>query len=328
MKTAVNYLSTTKLAKSLGLTGNNLFQDLEQAGYIERVDKLWTLTEKGKATGATTKTASSSGKPYIVWDEEKISKILAGLYTENVAIEEVEEEEVNVVYLSALDIGKNFAVLPEKITHIFAELGWIEKKDKGWIPTVVGAELGAKQFEYPQSKLSYVCWKESIVENETLKENIALVKENISAGQKESKKVEQKEDVIEVKKESVKSEYKNNDFRTKFPPEHRAQDGHYVRSRAEVLIDNLLYNYNIVHAYERKLPIVEDVYCDFYLPLSRVYIEYWGIEEDERYEKRREEKRGIYQKYGFNLIEITNEDVKNLDDILPKKLLGFNVTTY
>ena len=49
------------------------------------------------------------------------------------------------------------------------------------------------------------------------------------------------------------------DFREKFPAKYRATDGHLVRSRAEMLIDNWLYMSGIVHAVERKLPIEEDV---------------------------------------------------------------------
>ena len=48
-------------------------------------------------------------------------------------------------------------------------------------------------------------------------------------------------------------------------------------------IDNTLYEYWLVHAYERKLPVEEDVYCDFYIPTGKVYIEYWGYENDEKY---------------------------------------------
>ncbi|WP_226036714.1 hypothetical protein [Aquibacillus saliphilus] len=70
---------------------------------------------------------------------------------------------------------------------------------------------------------------------------------------------------------------------------HRSADGHYVRSRAEMLIDNWLYMSEIVHAYERKLPIEEDVYTDFYLPVGKVYIEYWGLEDEPK--MRRESKK-------------------------------------
>ena len=43
------------------------------------------------------------------------------------------------------------------------------------------------------------------------------------------------------------------------PANYRCMDGHYVRSRAEVMIDNWLYGNGIADAYERKLPIESDV---------------------------------------------------------------------
>ncbi|MBN2825103.1 MAG: hypothetical protein JXQ76_07270 [Campylobacterales bacterium] len=84
----------------------------------------------------------------------------------------------------------------------------------------------------------------------------------------------------------------------------------------------------LVHAYERKLPIEEEVYCDFYLPSGKVYIEYWGMEEDAKYLQRKQAKKAIYEKYNFNLIELSDEDVLNLDDVLPRLLLKFDIQTY
>ena len=101
-----------------------------------------------------------------------------------------------------------------------------------------------------------------------------------------------------------------------------------VRSKAEMLIDNWLYMAEIVHAYERKLPIEEEVYCDFYIPTGKIYIEFWGLENDPKYAARKETKKAIYKKYDFKLIELTDEEVFNLDDILPKMLLKYGVQTY
>lgn len=41
-----------------------------------------------------------------------------------------------------------------------------------------------------------------------------------------------------------------------------------------------MYDYGLVHAYEKKVPIEEELYTDFYLPNGKVYIEYWGLEND------------------------------------------------
>lgn len=63
-------------------------------------------------------------------------------------------------------------------------------------------------------------------------------------------------------------------FRDEFPARIVTIDGHRVRSRAELVIDNGLYVQEIVHAYERRLPIKEDCYCDFYVPQGEgVYVE-------------------------------------------------------
>jgi very-short-patch-repair endonuclease len=94
-----------------------------------------------------------------------------------------------------------------------------------------------------------------------------------------------------------------------------------------MLIDNWLYMAEIVHAYERKLPIEDDVYCDFYIPSGKVYIEYWGYENDAKYLERKARKQAIYAKYGFKLIELVDKDVENLDDVLPRMLLKFGVET-
>jgi hypothetical protein len=81
----------------------------------------------------------------------------------------------------------------------------------------------------------------------------------------------------------------------------------------------------LVHAYERRLPIEEEVYCDFYVPAGKVYIEYWGYEDNPEYAARKKVKQGLYQKYELNLIELSDKHIMNLDDYLPKMLLNFGV---
>ena len=115
------------------------------------------------------------------------------------------------------------------------------------------------------------------------------------------------------------AEKEDTNFRNKFPTELRTDDGHMVRSRGEVMIDNWLYHQGIVHAYERKVPIKEDILCDFFIPKGNIWIEYWGL-DDEKYLKRKEFKRMCYTKYEKNLIELINEDIEHLDDIMPIKL--------
>lgn len=127
---------------------------------------------------------------------------------------------------------------------------------------------------------------------------------------------------------SSEIETEETNFRSKFPATFRTEDGHLVRSKAEQIIDNWLYHKGIAHAYERRVPIEEEVYCDFFIPIGRkVWIEYWGLEERD-YLKRKELKKKFYQMHKKNLIELTDRDIENLDDIMPIKLRPFLPPTF
>jgi hypothetical protein len=104
------------------------------------------------------------------------------------------------------------------------------------------------------------------------------------------------------------------------------EDGHYVRSRAELIIDNYLYHHRIVHAYERRVPVLQqEQFCDFYVPEGSVYIEFWGLESDPEYVTRKKQKIRVYQKNKIQLIELRDSDLTKLDDILPRRLSKFGV---
>ena len=120
--------------------------------------------------------------------------------------------------------------------------------------------------------------------------------------------------VDEITKFGVKvaKEEQKEDFREKF--------------KAELVIANWLFAEGIAYAYEKRVPIEEDMYCDFYIPKGKVYIEFWGLEDDEAYLKRKEKKIELYKKYNLNLIEIDNNTINNIDDYLPKELLKFGVS--
>ncbi|SFL61550.1 hypothetical protein SAMN04487943_102465 [Gracilibacillus orientalis] len=290
------YLSTTALSKELKMNVKQVFQILLDNDLVERVDDNWVLTEKGEKVG-TKKKHPKIGE-YIAWNEN----------IKNISIFKTTNEKD--VFINATALSNHFGISKFKINPILSELGFVEKSIKGWTMTTLGKSIGGKQCEYERTGIPYVNWSKSILQNKRLVETM-----NEIAG----KDTEPREE--EETKSSV-------DFRQKYEAKHRAADGHYVRSRAEMLIDNWLYMSGIVHAYERKLPIEEDVYTDFYLPVGRVYIEYWGLEDNPKYQARKQEKLKIYEKYDFNLIQLKDADIQNLDDILPKKLLKFGIQAY
>ena len=297
----MKHLSTTQLAKSQGMSAQNLFTDLSNRGLIEKEGKSWALTANGKKAGGEYKETTKYGT-YIVWPENM------SLGTNQ------DTPPLAKATLTATAIGREFELSANKINFILSELGWLSKGLKGWVLTNQGGKQGGSQAEDFRSGVPYVRWPESILSSKTLKESVGHVKGT--------------SDVVEIEKQSQDVAPEAVGFRDKFEAKHRSADGHFVRSKAEMLIDNWLYMAEIVHAYERKLPIEEDVYSDFYIPTGKVYIEYWGYENDQKYLARKQKKIDIYNKYGFNLIELQDKDVQNLDDILPKLLLKHGVQAY
>lgn len=294
-------ISTTTLAKQLGLNTREAFQVLMDKKYVEREGQNWILTKDGQDNGGEFRESVKYGR-YIVWPSE---------WGTNENFNKNAKDQ-NDYFLTSTAIGKHFELSPNKINFILSELGWVKKGElKGWVLTEQGKKMGGVQAEVKQTGVPFVRWHQSIAQVAPLVDTIAQVKGTASK---------------ERKLEKGTSEEKG--FREKFEAKLRTTDGHFVRSKAEMLIDNWLYMAEIVHAYERKLPIEEDVYCDFYIPTGKVYIEYWGYENDQKYLARKKKKQEIYQKYGFNLIEVEDKDVQNLDDILPRFLLKFGVQAY
>ena len=97
-------------------------------------------------------------------------------------------------------------------------------------------------------------------------------------------------------------------------------DGHVVKSKGELIIDNYLYIYGIKHFYEKTIKINGNpIKYDWFLPDIKLYIEYWGFYGKE-YEARKKEKIRLYNKGKLDLLSIENEmfdDIyKNLDERL------------
>ena len=115
----------------------------------------------------------------------------------------------------------------------------------------------------------------------------------------------------------------------RYESKYTSKDGHRVKSRIEVIIDNYLFDHNIKHAYETKISYGasenETISPDFYLPNylgdnKDVYIEHWGY-NDADYLQTKEFKLSIYKKLKITLI-CTNEnsDAKDIERALNRKL--------
>lgn len=150
-----------------------------------------------------------------------------------------------------------------------------------------------------------------------------------------------KDDIVEIKEEYEIKEYKNyinnnkqnkckkdtfndRDFREQWPRNIQCEDGHYVRSKGEKIIDDWLYHHNIVHAYEKSVYMPSNpndiVLSDFYIPKGDVYIEFWGITDNPTYEARKEYKINLYNKNNYKRIDLEDTHINRIDDIMPREL--------
>ena len=159
----------------------------------------------------------------------------------------------------------------------------------------------------PSKPLCKKCWRE------------------LKIGNKTSENIKNKERVF---KKDVALQTEENiyiDFRKKYPANYRASDGHWVRSKSEKIIDDILFRSRISHIYERRIPGV-NMLTDFYLPDYKIWIEYWGLDSQE-YNIRKEDKVNLYKKQGYDnrLIQLTEEDIGSIDDVLEERLRKLGV---
>ena len=302
----MDHISTTSLANELDLKPSDLFDKLKTLGWIERKNDKWVLTSIGKQKGGQTRQLEN-GAEYVVWPE-------------NISFDENNKQTITKPQLiSATTIGEHFKISSKRWNLLLNEQGWIEKTVQGWGLTKLGKSLGGRQFKDETRGNTYIKWPDTIFQNKDLVEMFQEIP-------KDKPTVKIPVQIIEKPNTEIA-----NDFRKKYPAEYRTKDGHYVRSKAELTIDDSLYLWGIPHAYEKKLPnTVENVYSDFHIPSGKgrpkaVYIEYWGMENDESYNQRKSKKIEIYNKLGFSLIQLNDADIKNLEDSLQKYLLEHDI---
>ncbi|BCN26878.1 glycerol kinase [Vibrio alfacsensis] len=284
-------ISTSALAKRRQVEAKQLFADLKRAGYITRQEDNWVLTEEGIKFGGEYVEHSKFG-PFIVWPTTlHIELSLSSGQT-----------------FSATQLGDKLNLNAKRMNQLLSELGWISKSEEGWTLTEAGIRAGGQQRADKTSQNTFVVWHEIVLRNKRLKQSVV--------------------EFLGQDAESHSTDKSYSSFRQKFEAKHRTLDGHYVRSKGELLIDNWLYLAGIVHAYERQLPIEQDVMSDFYLPGGKVYLQFWGSDTGEMLEAEREKIRAVYEQHNFNLIEVKPSELDKLDEVLPKRLRQFGIQAY
>lgn len=289
-------VTTANLAYKLGIPTEELNNILEDLDYIYNKNDHWFLTAKGKKLGAKMAKTKDNWE-YIIWPENFKPPI---------------KNDFSKAILTATKIGEKFAVSSQRVNNIFAELGWIEEAVKGWKITYQGRQIGGFEHEH-LSGAKYVTWPETILANRFLLKAINPTEYSLPKKSTETPTPTNVSKSDNIYPESLL----------------KAKDGHLVRSRAELIIDNLLYDYGLLHAYERELTVAETVLSDFYIPprdgKKAVYIEFWGIKDNPKYLERKKHKLDIYNSHKLNLIELDDKDLDNMDSILRKKFLKYDI---
>ncbi len=105
-------------------------------------------------------------------------------------------------------------------------------------------------------------------------------------------------------------------FKKKYKPQvatsFKCLDGHIVRSKGELVIDNHLHRLGLEHEYENTIKVRGNpIKYDWYLPKFKIYIEYWGF-YGKNYMKRKVEKIHLYRKGNLKLISIEDIMLKDI----------------
>ena len=93
-----------------------------------------------------------------------------------------------------------------------------------------------------------------------------------------------------------------------------AKDGHECLSIGEKMVDDYLYEHNILHTKEPPYPGERRYRGDWLV--GKYFIELWGFKGVEDYDKKIEEKRKILEKHQIPLIELTFSDIPRLNEKL------------
>jgi hypothetical protein len=234
--------------------------------------------------------------------------------------------------LSATKLAEHFSstrnkVSAQKMNKIIEEIGWSRSfSGGGYEPTKQGLRKDVLRLE-SQKGTPYCSYPPGIIHDIALISRFADISpasagfSNVSPIQTQSSQGNSGDYVCYCGKCSLLG--KSQKYKTR--------DGHFVRSRGEVMIDNYLYTSRVAHAYELDLILTdsERMSPDFTVltPNGNVYIEFWGLEGQSDYDKNTEKKKRLYEKHDLSLINVRPDDLDNLDSILSQKLAQYGVRT-
>ena len=223
---------------------------------------------------------------------------------------------------------------PQKINRVLESLGWIARSpydSGGWESTKAGLRNGASNHT-AMSGVPYVKFEERVLREPALRRALSELSAPMQATQTPTQT--QTQTMNEAVERRVESECRCACGRCSIigkTQKYKTRDGHYVRSRGEVMIDNFLYSTRVPHAYELEVHLAENKVMtpDFCCLTAKgnVYIEFWGLEGQADYDSCTAYKKKIYDEFDLDLINVHPENLDDLDAYLSKKLAQYGVRT-
>lgn len=315
------FKTVTKLAEELSagkayvVSTTEVSKVLVEMGFLSYSDKQPVLLDETR--GELVKKENFS---YILWkeeiltDAEFLSRISA--VKEPVVVPTVTTKAD--ILLTVSELATALELKPTDLNNILVNLNYCTREGKNFL---INNSLG-KQMKYENN--FYVKWSQAIMSDPVFTEAVETFQKNAEGFLSETVSAIVPAPVIEntssAKKEKEDFKFDRKHFDAKF----RTESGHYVRSRGEVIVANWLYNNDIMFAYEKRLPIVEEAYSDFYIKEKKVFIEVWGLEST-KYLERKAKKIQMYNDNGFKLVGLDDSDIENIDDFLPLKLAKIGI---
>ena len=195
--------------------------------------------------------------------------------------------------LSATHLAGKLDLSARLINLMLAERGWIKKHVRGWLLTQRGKAIGGEQHTSEQSGVPFVTWPETLLGNAQFLAAVA-----------------------QLKGES-------------FAANPNALSGQEAASRMQFMVENWLYLANVHHACGYELVAgKEKIRADFFLPELQLAIDIWSHADDAAALAVKLTKQEFYKKYGYDYIEILDENINQLDEHLARQLLSFGHAVY
>ncbi len=264
-------VSTSRLASMLKVEVAVLFRLLCDSGWIVRDANQWQLTDHGIVEGGRYQQSEQFGR-YIVWPIRLVEHPLLCNGGRD--------------YLSASKLGELNQLSGYCMNSLFAELGWLDKEQNGWMITDLGKKQGGMQRTGKHG--FFVLWPLDIQHNSLLEAVIANTK-----GKKRGP----------------------------------CLDGLIVDNAAQQRLNNWLYLHQIVRAWQHPVP-GSHYMCTFFLPARKIFIDYWGIDPSTGSLMDKMDKQAFYRANGLRFIDVSDDDIEQLDAVLPQKLLSYGLSVF